>query len=46
MTVVEGPVEHGDARGGTIGFPTTALALPGAGPARSPHEHPARPARI
>ncbi|MEX5262217.1 riboflavin kinase [Kocuria sp. CPCC 205263] len=31
MTVVEGIVEHGDARGRTIGFPTANLALPGSG---------------
>jgi riboflavin kinase/FMN adenylyltransferase len=28
MTVVEGIVEHGDARGRTIGFPTANLPLP------------------
>ncbi|MHC5560776.1 riboflavin kinase [Kocuria sp. U4B] len=31
MTVVEGIVEHGDARGRTIGFPTANLPLPGSG---------------
>ncbi|MFI7481178.1 riboflavin kinase [Kocuria sp. M1R5S2] len=29
MTVIEGVVEHGDARGRTLGFPTANLALPG-----------------
>jgi FAD synthase len=31
MTVVEGIVEYGDARGRTIGFPTANLPLPGSG---------------
>lgn len=31
MMVVEGVVEHGDARGRTIGFPTANLPLPDAG---------------
>ena len=31
MTVVEGVVEHGDARGRTLGFPTANLPLPGPG---------------
>lgn len=31
MTVVEGIVEHGDARGRTIGFPTANLPLSGSG---------------
>ncbi|MGX5358094.1 riboflavin kinase [Kocuria sp. KH4] len=31
MTVVEGIVEHGDARGRTIGFPTANLAIRGPG---------------
>jgi riboflavin kinase/FMN adenylyltransferase len=31
MTVVEGIVEHGDARGRTIGFPTANLLLPDTG---------------
>ena len=31
MTVTEGIVEHGDARGRTIGFPTANLSLFGSG---------------
>jgi riboflavin kinase/FMN adenylyltransferase len=31
MAVVEGVVEHGDARGRTIGFPTANLPLPDTG---------------
>lgn len=32
MTIIEGIVEHGDARGRTIGFPTANIALRDSGP--------------